>query len=149
MSTIRKAKFSESEIIADFQILMAKETEDLNLKKETIIAGIEAVFEDPGKGSYYVATNDDTVVGCLLITPEWSEWRNGTVCWIQSVYVIEKYRGQGVFKSMYNYIQKMVNEDPELVGIRLYVEKKNTKAQKVYHKLGMNNDHYELFEWLK
>lgn len=150
MSKIRPAKFKELEIIADFQVLMAKETEDLVLKRETIIDGIEAVFEDPGKGTYYVHTLDgEEVIACLLITPEWSEWRNGTVYWIQSVYVVEKYRGQGIFKEMYYYIQNMVNEDPELVGIRLYVEKKNTKAQKVYEKLGMNNDHYELFEWLK
>lgn len=149
MSTIRPAKFRELEIIADFQVLMAKETENLDLNKEVILTGIEAVFEDPGKGQYYVAIENEDVIGCLLITPEWSEWRNGTVYWIQSVYIKEEHRGKGVFKELYQYIKELVSHEPDLVGIRLYVEKKNTNAQKVYKKLGMNNEHYELFEWLK
>ncbi len=149
MSTIRKAKFKELETIVDFQLLMAKETEDLALDRRQLFEGVEAVFADSGKGTYYVATEQDEVIACLLITPEWSEWRNGTVYWIQSVYVKKEYRGQGVFKAMYAYIKDMVEHDDDLKGIRLYVEKENTKAQAVYEKLGMSAEHYKLYEWLK
>ncbi|QSE98246.1 GNAT family N-acetyltransferase [Fulvivirga lutea] len=150
MSRVRPAKFKELEIIADFQAAMALETEGLHLDKEKIILGIEAVFEDPGKGKYYVVTeNEDEVIACLLITPEWSEWRNGTVYWIQSVFVKKEHRGKGIFKELYQYIQNLVKEDPELVGIRLYVERENKSAQAVYEKLGMNGEHYKLYEWLK
>nr|WP_246202779.1 GNAT family N-acetyltransferase [Fulvivirga lutimaris] len=140
------------ETIVDFQILMASETEDLGLDKETLMSGAAAVFEDPAKGTYYVATEDDedeNVIACLLITPEWSEWRNGTVWWIQSVYVIKEHRGKGIFKAMYEYIKAMVEEDETLKGIRLYVEKENTKAQAVYERIGMTAEHYKLYEWLK
>lgn len=147
---IRLAKFKEIEAIADFQLLMAMETEHLRLDKDAIMNGIEAVFEDPEKGTYYVAADEnDNAIGCLLTTPEWSEWRNGTVLWIQSVYVIKAYRGRGVFKRLYNKIKQMVEEDESLVGIRLYVEKENVNAQKVYEKLGMNGERYKLYEWLK
>ncbi|MEQ8242363.1 GNAT family N-acetyltransferase [Fulvivirga sp.] len=149
MSQFRKAKFKELETIVDFQILMASETEDMKLDKETLISGVEAVFEDPGKGTYYVATEEEVVIACLLITPEWSEWRNGTVWWIQSVYVVKEHRGKGIFKALYNYIKAMVEGDETLKGIRLYVEKENTKAQAVYEKLGMTAEHYKLYEWLK
>lgn len=149
MSQFRKAKFKELETIVDFQILMASETEDMELDKETLMSGVEAVFEDPGKGTYYVATEEEVVIACLLITPEWSEWRNGTVWWIQSVYVVKEHRGKGIFKALYNYIKAMVEGDETLKGIRLYVEKENTKAQAVYEKLGMTAEHYKLYEWLK
>ena len=149
VSQYRKAKFKELETIVEFQILMAGETEDLGLDKETLMAGVEAVFEDPGKGTYYVATDNEEVIACLLITPEWSEWRNGTVWWIQSVYVIKQYRGKGVFKGLYQYIKAMVEADETLKGIRLYVETENKKAQAVYEKIGMSAEHYKLYEWLK
>uniref|UniRef100_UPI004048FE69 GNAT family N-acetyltransferase n=1 Tax=Fulvivirga sp. TaxID=1931237 RepID=UPI004048FE69 len=149
MSQFRKAKFKELETIVDFQILMASETEDMKLDKETLLSGVEAVFEDPGKGTYYVATEEEVVIACLLITPEWSEWRNGTVWWIQSVYVVKEHRGKGIFKALYNYIKAMVEGDETLKGIRLYVEKENTKAQAVYERLGMTAEHYKLYEWLK
>lgn len=149
VSQYRKAKFKELETIVDFQILMARETEALELDKEKLMAGVEAVFEDPGKGTYYVAVEGEEVIACLLITPEWSEWRNGTVWWIQSVYVIKEHRGKGIFKGLYQYIKEMVEEDETLKGIRLYVETENKKAQAVYEKIGMNGEHYKLYEWLK
>lgn len=150
MSGIRTAKFKELETIAEFQVLMAQETEGLSLDKEEIIQGIEAVFEDPGKGQYYVATNEeDEAIACLLVTPEWSEWRNGTVLWIQSVYVQKEFRGKGIFKQLYTQLRNMVEQDHSLVGLRLYVDKTNIKAQEVYKKLGMNGEHYKMFEWIK
>lgn len=150
VTKIRHAKFKELEIIAEFQVLMAFETEQLELETSVIIEGMEAVFEDINKGQYYVAVDDnDEVIGCLLVTPEWSEWRNGTVLWIQSVYVKKEHRGKGVYKQLYSHIKNQVENSPDLVGIRLYVEKENTKAQAVYEKLGMNGEHYKLYEWLK
>jgi ribosomal protein S18 acetylase RimI-like enzyme len=147
---IRKAKFKELETIANFQQLMAQETEGIVLEQDTLLKGVEAVFEDSAKGTYYVTTTDDeTVMACLLITPEWSDWRNGTVLWIQSVYVVKEHRGKGIFRTMYDYIKSVVEEDPSLSGIRLYVEKENIKAQKVYEKIGMTAEHYKLYEWLK
>jgi ribosomal protein S18 acetylase RimI-like enzyme len=147
--TIRKAKFKELETIVEFQFLMAKETEGIDLDKEIVFNGVEAVFEDISKGSYYVTEENEEILACLLITPEWSEWRNGTVYWIQSVYVKSEHRGKGIFKAMYVYIKTMVQEDSDLKGIRLYVEKENVKAQAVYEKIGMTAEHYKLYEWLK
>lgn len=147
---IRTAKFKELEVIADFQVRMAEETEGLRLNRENILRGVEAVFEDPGKGTYFVAIDhDEQVLACLLITPEWSEWRNGTVYWFQSVYVMQDYRGTGIFRQMYEHVKAIVEEDEDLVGLRLYVEKDNVKAQQVYEKLGMDGDHYKMYEWMK
>lgn len=149
MINIRPAKYKELETIVDFQIRMARETEGIELNEADLQKGVAAVFEDFNKGMYYIAEEDDHVIACLLTTPEWSEWRNGTVLWIQSVYVLDEYRGKGVFKSMYNFIKNRVEQDNSLKGIRLYVEKTNLSAQKVYEAIGMDGDHYHFFEWMK
>ncbi|MDZ7648277.1 MAG: GNAT family N-acetyltransferase [Cytophagales bacterium] len=109
---------------------------------------MQSVFEDVNKGAYYVAFDDDTVIGSLMTTYEWSDWRNGTVIWIQSVYVLPAYRGQGVYKKMYEHVQSLVTPESGYRGIRLYVDKTNLAAQKVYEKLGMNGEHYQVFEWM-
>jgi len=150
MIHIRTAKFRELETIVDFQHKMAWETEKLELNKEIVFKGVEAVFEDKSKGTYYVAVNEDEkVLGCLLTTPEWSEWRNGTVLWIQSVFVEKEHRGKGIYRQMYEYLKEHVEADEDLMGLRLYVEKENKAAQKVYTKLGMSCDHYDFYEWMK
>ena len=149
MILIRKARPEEAGTIVDFQIKMAQETEGLSLSREKLMPGAEAVFKDMGKGMYYVAVDGDQVVGCLLTTYEWSEWRNGTVLWIQSVYVLKEYRRQKVFRKMYEYIQQLVEQNEEYKGIRLYVEKDNERAQQVYTALGMDGEHYRMFEWIK
>lgn len=149
MIQIREANSSEVATIVDFQIRMAKETEDLTLSEEKLMPGSKAIFEDRHKGIYYVAVDQDKVVGCLLITYEWSEWRNGTVLWIQSVYVLPEYRGQKVFKLLYGHIQNLVESSDDYKGIRLYVEKDNVRAQKVYAAIGMDGEHYRMFEWMK
>ena len=89
------------------------------------------------------------VVASLLITPEWSDWRNKTILWIQSVYVVPSYREKGVFKAVYNHILNLVSKDPAIGGIRLYVDKTNQRAQQVYARMGMNGEHYQVFEWMK
>jgi len=149
MIEICKGKLSDSESIVELQVRMAWETEGLELDKTVVSRGVQGVFQEPVRGSYWVAEEKGRVVGVLLAIPEWSDWRNGTVLWIHSLYVIPEVRGKGVFKKMYLNLEKQVEQSPELVGIRLYVDKRNKSAQKVYEKLGMNKHHYELYEWLK
>ena len=149
MISIRPSRYSEIDAIADFQIRLAQETENIVLDKQLVSTGIEALFADPAKGIYYVAEFQDEIIGCFLITYEWSDWRNGMVWWLQSVYVAESVRKQGVFKKVYEYLIDTISSDPTIIGLRLYVDKSNTRAQKVYQSLGMNGDHYTVFEWMK
>jgi RimJ/RimL family protein N-acetyltransferase len=150
MFKVIKANLNEHlENIVDFQLKMAKETENLELNKEIVTKGVTAVFEDSSKGQYYVCLKDGICIGSLLTVSEWSDWRCKSVVWIHSVYIVESMRGQKVFKEMYNYLKSEVQESQSLAGLRLYVDKTNTKAQKVYQKIGMSNEHYELYEWLK
>ncbi|MEH0155449.1 GNAT family N-acetyltransferase [Limibacter armeniacum] len=147
--TIRKPEASELQTIAQFQIDMAWETENLKLDTETVNKGVKHVFDHPQIGNYWVAEADNEVIACLLTVYEWSDWRNGNVLWIHSLYVKESYRKKGVFKSMYTYLKEMVEKSDEFRGIRLYVEKTNLNAQQVYEAIGMTKEHYELYEWLK
>ncbi len=150
MVEIRDAVIADKEKITEFQLAMALETENLILDKYVVDLGVEAVFRDPSKGQYYVAVFGGQVIGSLLITFEWSDWRNGQILWIQSVYVDEEHRGKGVFKMLYEFIKtKVLNEENGYRGIRLYVDKTNESARKVYEKLGMENHHYETYEWMK
>lgn len=146
---IREAKTTDTASLLDFQLKMALETENIQLEIHTLTQGINRLFKDPGKGRYYVAEAEGEVIGCLMTTYEWSDWRCGTVTWIQSVYVSEAWRGKGAFRKLYSHIRRLVEEDPDLKGIRLYVDKKNESAQKVYASLHMNGDHYTVFEWMK
>lgn len=144
---IREAKNEEAQIIANFQIDMAWETEEFKLSPEVINAGTKAVFEDSSKGKFFVAEIEGEIAGSLLITYEWSDWRNKTIVWIQSVYVRPEFRKMGVFKNLYLYIKKLVSETESYAGIKLYVDKSNVSAQKVYEKMGMNGEHYKLYEY--
>jgi GNAT superfamily N-acetyltransferase len=135
--------------IVEFQIAMARETEDLELDRDICTEGVAAVFADSRHGFYLVAEQDGKVVASTMITYEWSDWRNGVVWWIQSVYVTPEARGRGVYKGLYAYVQELANDDDNVRGIRLYVDKRNTGAQQVYAKLGMNGEHYQVFEWMK
>ena len=146
---VRKAKREETELIAKFQVLMAKETEDLCLDEATVIKGVTTLFDEPEKGEYIVAEQDEQILGCLLLIPEWSDWRCGTVLWIHSVYIIEEARRKGVYRALYYHVKERVEENTDLKGVRLYVDKSNERAQKTYEALGMNGDHYKLYEWLK
>lgn len=146
---IREAYPDEAGLIAGLQMAMAKETENLNLSEPTITAGVIAVFEDHKKGQYYVAEMGGEVIACMLITSEWSDWRNGTFLWFQSVYVKPEFRGKGIFRKMYNHIKSMVECDESLKGLRLYVFHTNQNAQAVYRSLDMENQYYRMFEWVK
>jgi ribosomal protein S18 acetylase RimI-like enzyme len=147
--TIRDATPNDISTLIDFQLRMALETEKLSLDIATVTQGAEQVFSDPSKGKYFVAEQNGQVIGCLMTTFEWSEWRNGNVLWIQSVYIDKEFRGQGVYTELYKHVKELVNSNPGLKGIRLYVDKKNKEAQQVYQKLGMNGDHYLVYEWIK
>lgn len=146
---IRKAELPDIEIIIEYQLLLAKESEEVILDAEILKPGLRAVFEDPAKGQYYVAESDGKVIATLMTTYEWSDWRNGWVWWIQSVYVDKPWRKAGVFRQMYAFLKKIVMESPEIRGLRLYVDNTNTRAITVYQNLGMNGDHYKVFEWMK
>ncbi len=149
MTLIRKATPEDAPHIIEFQKRMAWETEKLELDDSVIQNGVHAIFADPAKGTYYVSEIDGQVNGSFLITTEWSDWRNGEILWFQSVYVLPEYRGKKIFRAMYEHIRSMVLNSDRYAGIRLYVDKTNHTAQKVYQKMGMVNHHYELFEWMK
>ncbi|MGK7396029.1 MAG: GNAT family N-acetyltransferase [Candidatus Cyclobacteriaceae bacterium M3_2C_046] len=146
---VRVAQISDHKAIVAFQIKMAWETENLELDPGVVFKGVKAVFDDPAKGVYMIASQSNEVVGVMLLTPEWSDWRNGQVLWIQSLYVLPEHRNQGIFKLFYQNLQDKVQNDPKLRGIRLYVDKTNQLAQEVYQKVGMDGNHYQLFEWMK
>jgi GNAT superfamily N-acetyltransferase len=148
MITIRKAKPEDARAIIYFQINMAWETEEMKLVPEAVTEGVKAVFDDPSRGQYYVAENEGYVIASLLITYEWSDWRNCNVWWFQSVYVAPEFRRQGVFRKMYNYVRQLA-EEQDIAGLRLYVETKNSGAQKTYEALGMSSEHYSFYEWMR
>ena len=146
---IRPGLFYDIDVLAQLQVQMAWETEEFKLNPPTVTLGVQAVIDDPAKGKYWIAEVDGKVAGCLLTVPEWSDWRNGTILWIHSVYVLPAYRGKGLYKALYEHVQNLVKTDGKTYkGIRLYVDKRNTTAQEVYNKLGMNGEHYQLFEWM-
>ena len=149
MIKIRRAKSSDAERIVELQLLMAQETETLKLNRSVVRKGVQGVFQQPERGTYWVAEEKGKILGVLLAIPEWSDWRNGTVLWLHSLYVIPEARRRGVFKKLYLNLKRQVQQSPELIGLRLYVDKTNTSAQKVYERLDLNKDHYDLYEWLK
>ncbi|HET7435582.1 MAG TPA: GNAT family N-acetyltransferase [Thermoanaerobaculia bacterium] len=145
----REARQDDARSIIAFQLAMARETEDLELDEDVLTRGVHALFNDPGLGRYFVAEEEGRVVASLMITYEWSDWRNGLVWWIQSVYVIPELRRRRVYGGLYEHVKAFVEGDANVRGIRLYVDKRNTTAQEVYARLGMNGEHYQVFEWMK
>ena len=143
---IRDATNDDLEIIARYNSAMAAETEGVALDATTVCRGVAALLDDPAKGRYWVAEIDDEVVGQLMVTYEWSDWRNGTLWWIQSVYVKPEYRRLGVFSGLYHHVQLLASEAPDVCGLRLYVERRNLRAQQTYESLGMVNPNYLVME---
>ncbi len=146
---IRKATLADRDTIASFQVDMAWETEHYKLNFDTVKLGVGNALNDKNLGEYYVAEVNHTVIGSLFTTYEWSDWRNGTVVWIQSVFVSPDFRKRGVYALLYGHVKNIVGNDASLCGIRLYVDKTNEAAQQVYSRLGMDGDHYRVFEWMK
>jgi len=145
---VREAKKGDICKIVEFQMAMAMETESLELDRDVLSLGVNAVLEDPSKARYFMAEEDGNSIGMLMITLEWSDWRNGWVWWIQSVYTSPECRGKGVYKLLYRHIKSLVERSDNIRGIRLYVDKRNVTAQKVYKALEMNGDHYTTYEWM-
>lgn len=144
--TLRKANPDDSQAIAAYNIAMALETEGKKLEETTVQAGVASLFNCPELGFYLVAEINQQIVATLMITTEWSDWRNGLFWWIQSVYVKPNSRRQGIFSQLYRYVESLAEEDPRVCGFRLYVEQENNVAQATYQSLGMKQTHYRLFE---
>jgi ribosomal protein S18 acetylase RimI-like enzyme len=146
---IRKATIDDHSIIVDFQMAMALETENLKLDRKILSKGVTSVLVEGNGSGYYIAEVNSQIAGMLMITMEWSDWRNGWVWWIQSVYTNPEFRKSGVYRSLYTHIANLAKSSDNIKGIRLYVDKRNTRAQKVYESLGMNGEHYITYEWMK
>jgi ribosomal protein S18 acetylase RimI-like enzyme len=143
---LRPGAWSDAEAIAGFNRAMALETEGRALQAERSLAGVQRLLRDPALGFYLVAERGGEVVGSLMVTFEWSDWRDGHFWWIQSVYVLPQARRQGVFRALYRHVQAMVERDASVCGLRLYVEACNARAQSTYAALGMARTHYLVYE---
>jgi GNAT superfamily N-acetyltransferase len=146
---IRIATKNDAPTIIEFNKRLAFETERLILDDIKITTGVTTIINDSSKGVYYVYEFEGKVIAQLLITFEYSDWRNANIWWIQSVYVDSNFRRQGYFQLLYQHVKNIVDSNPQIAGLRLYVEKANTTAQKTYTRLGMNESYYNLYEWLK
>jgi GNAT superfamily N-acetyltransferase len=143
---IRQASLTDVAVIAEFNRRLAVETEDLVLEPACIEAGVAALLSNPAKGIYFVAEVNGAVVGQLMITYEWSDWRNGILWWLQSVYVKEEFRRLGVFRALFDYLRELAAATPEVRGLRLYMHAENARARQSYERLGMKHTKYEVFE---
>ena len=143
---IRRATPADNETIAVFNERMAWETESLRLDAARIRSGVQSVLQDESKGFYLVAERDGEVIGQLMVTFEWSDWRNGNFWWIQSVYVHPDFRGQGVYSMLYRQLEAAARQTEGVCGLRLYVEQENSRASEVYRRLGMSMTAYRLLE---
>ncbi len=145
--TTRPAVAADRDVIARYNAAMALETESKTLDLPTLTAGVQRVFDEPSHGRYFVAEHPEHgVVGCAMVTYEWSDWRNGVLWWLQSVYIHPEHRRRGVFGMIYDAIRQAGEASGGVIGYRLYVEKDNTPAQQTYRKLGMVPGGYEVYE---
>ncbi len=144
--TIRRATPADEQIVAANNAAMAFETENKELDRETITSGVRRVLSDPARGVYYLAECDGKVVGQLLITLEWTDWRDGWFWWIQSVYVAPGARRRGVYRALHEHVETAARQEEDVRGIRLYADNDNTSAQRVYEQMGMVRAHYTMFE---
>jgi GNAT superfamily N-acetyltransferase len=144
--TIRDATIADLSFLADSNAAMALETERKTLDRGVLERGIRAVFERPARGFYLIAERDARSVGCLLVTHEWSDWRNGDWWWLQSVYVSVEARRGGVFSALHAEVDRRARAATDVVGLRLYVESENQRAQSTYAALGWGETHYRMFE---
>ena len=150
--SIRAGTAHDVDALVAFNQAMALETEDKHLSAGTLRPGVEGVFEDPRRGFYLVAQapgpsdRPGQVVGALMVTYEWSDWRNGDFWWVQSVYVTAAYRGKGVYTALYDEVRRRAHETGGVCGVRLYVERENVIAQQVYQRLGMQETAYLMYE---
>ncbi|MDM8008216.1 MAG: GNAT family N-acetyltransferase [Phycisphaerae bacterium] len=143
---IRSARVTDIPVITEFLIAQARESEGLRLDPDTARRGVAHAVAHPQQGRYFVAECDGRVVGQLMITSEWSDWRAKVFWWIQSVYVHPDYRGQSVFRRLYRHVESLARQDPGVCGIRLYVHRNNHGAMAAYERLGMTPTGYRVYE---
>lgn len=148
MIVIRQADQGDVDIIAEFNISLCRETEERELDPATVAEGVRRFVTEPTRGKYFLAILHGEVVGQTAHTFEWSDWRNGEIWWIQSVYVKPQFRGAGVFRALFDHIKKLGEQDAECCGIRLYMERENETARQSYRRLGFCETGYEVFELL-
>jgi GNAT superfamily N-acetyltransferase len=144
--SIRIATTADLDAIAAHNLAMALEAEGRRLDPQTVRAGVQHALTDSTRGVYYLAERDGKIVGQLLITREWSDWRDGWFWWIQSVYITPDARRQGVFRALHDRVAAEARRQPDVCGLRLYVERQNTRAQRAYERLGMKRSAYQLYE---
>lgn len=142
---IRLARREDARHFVEFNSAMAYETEGKTLDRTVVEPAVDAIFDDPNKGFYIVAEEDGEIVGGLLITYEWSDWRNAWWWWIQSVYIKPEARGKRVYSLLNNFVKEQAREAGNVYGIRLYVETENVHAQRVYEKVGMEQSNYIMY----
>jgi GNAT superfamily N-acetyltransferase len=143
---IREAALTDAPVIADFNLRLAEESEALRLEPIAVQAGVAALLRDPAKGTYYVAEVEGAVVGQTMITYEWSDWRNGNIWWIQSVYVKPEFRRAGLFRALFNHLRQLARARQDVCSLRLYVHQDNSRACQSYERLGMTLTQYQIFE---
>ena len=145
--TIRRATPADEGVLVAFNAALAWETEHKRLRPDVLTAGVRAVFADAARGFYTLALDETgAAVGQMMVTFEWSDWRNGWFWWVQSVYVREDARRRGVFRALYKEVERQAAADPGVIGLRLYVERENARAQTTYRALGMTDTTYGMME---
>ena len=143
---IRPAQMIDAEIIARFNVALALESENLQLNPARVREGVRALLRDPAKGIYFVAEVDGKIAGQVLITYEWSDWRNGNFWWLQSVYVEKEFRARGIFKALFAHVVELAKGEKDVYALRLYMDADNASARSAYNRLGMTRTNYEIFE---
>ena len=144
--TVRSAAAADLDVLIEFGARMALETEGVTLDPEDHREGVRRCLEDAARGSYFLAEINSAVVGTLMVTREWSDWRSAWMWWIQSVYVSPDARGAGVYRALHADVLDRARDAGDVSGVRLYVEGENHGAQKVYEAVGMSQSHYLLYE---
>jgi len=144
--TLRRGTLADAPLLAGFNRAMARESEGVEIPEPVALAGVEGLFARPDHGFYLVAEAAGGLVGSLMVTPEWSDWRNGFFWWVQSVYVLPEHRRRGVYRALYEQVLGEARAQAAVCGVRLYVERENTSARRVYARLGMQETPYRLYE---
>ncbi len=142
---VRSACDTDMDRLVLFNQALARETEGRELDRKTLKSGVEELMTEPARGQYFVAQKDGEVVGQILVTYEWSDWRNGNIWWVQSVYVSRHHRREGIYRLLHEYVRSMAR-DGKAVGLRLYVDRDNEAAQRTYAALGMQASDYLMYE---
>lgn len=143
---IRTARITDAPFLAQNNYSLAEETEGIHLDRGRLRHGVQAILADPGKGKYYVVEAEGKIVAQMLITYEWSDWRDGVFWWIQSVFVVPEFRRKGVFRELYQHVLEAARAEDDVCGLRLYVERENEHAKKTYDALGMGQAAYDMYE---